>query len=133
MRDTKILNTCTSQQINHSVHQLRLAFLYTPKYTDRTERHSFLVAYPFIIMSSFHVLTLYKPQQIIPLRFQPRYNVEKVRYPICEPLCAPNCPPIFRAYLMFQLTTFVLFKPLYPGAPKRVVQETRLNQSNSSM
>ena len=103
------------------------------KYSDRIKRHSFLVAYPFIFMSSFHVLTLYKPQQITPLRFKLRCNVEKVRYPIYELLCATNCPPIFRTYLIFQLTTFVLFNPLYPAAPKRTVQETRLNHSDSSI
>jgi len=117
--NTKSLKNSTSQQINHSVHQLGLAFLCTPKYTDRIKRRSFLTH--SIFMPSFHVLTLYKPQQLTPLRLKPRCNVKKVRYPVYEPLCATNCPPIFRTYLIFQLKPIVLFKPLWPGAPEPAV------------
>jgi hypothetical protein len=61
------------------------------KHTDSIKRHSFLMAYPFIFMSSFHVRTLYKPQQITPLRFKPRCKCREgtlcnSRAPVCHQL-----------------------------------------------
>ena len=121
-----LFSLCTHVQYKKSKHShvtanksfrtsVRTCVFLHSKYTDRTGD------LPIHFMSSFHVLTLYKPQQLIPLRFKTRCNVEKIRYPIYEPLCATNCPPIFRTYLIFQLKAIVLFKPLYLGAPKCAV------------